>query len=240
MTSHGLAVGFKRTQKNKDQPDVRGHRTTLIARKHRVGSRKGLRRSSRAKLVSEVIREVSGYAPYEKRIMELLKNGLDKRALRAAKRRLGSHQRAKAKREQLAEVIRQQNVAKQRKLADKAAAADKTPASDDRPKPVEGHKDKAPAEGSTREGRKSVIGDGVKTLLSAADGIADKDGGKEGKDGDEEKGVSKELTHMTAARPKIGGKKKPTKRRGSFVAPTTKEKEGESDEEKEPKAADGE
>jgi hypothetical protein len=40
------------------------------------------------KLVREVIREVAGFAPYERRIMELLKLS-DKRAKRFAKRRVG-------------------------------------------------------------------------------------------------------------------------------------------------------
>lgn len=39
-------------------------------------------------------------------MMELLRNELDKRALRFGKRRLGSHQRAKRKREELGAVIR--------------------------------------------------------------------------------------------------------------------------------------
>jgi len=73
------------------------------------------KKSERSKLVSEVIREVAGYAPYEKRIMELLKNNLDKRALRAAKRKLGGHRRAKRKREELQNVIRQEQVLKAKK-----------------------------------------------------------------------------------------------------------------------------
>jgi hypothetical protein len=35
-----------------------------------------------------VIREVSGFAPYERRIVELLKISKDKRALRVAKKRV--------------------------------------------------------------------------------------------------------------------------------------------------------
>ena len=42
----------------------------------------------RTKFVREVVREVAGYAPYERRIMELMRVGLDKRALRFAKRKV--------------------------------------------------------------------------------------------------------------------------------------------------------
>jgi len=38
--------------------------------------------------VKEVAREVCGFAPYERKIQELLKNEKDKRALRFAKKRV--------------------------------------------------------------------------------------------------------------------------------------------------------
>tara|TARA_R110002050_G_scaffold109133_1_gene220164 strand:+ start:1479 stop:1670 length:192 start_codon:yes stop_codon:yes gene_type:complete len=44
----------------------------------------------RTRVIKEVIREVAGYAAYEKRMMELLRNKLDKRALRYAKRRVSA------------------------------------------------------------------------------------------------------------------------------------------------------
>ena len=42
----------------------------------------------RRKLAKHIIREISGFAPYERRVMELLRNGLDKRALKLAKKRV--------------------------------------------------------------------------------------------------------------------------------------------------------
>jgi large subunit ribosomal protein L36e len=60
----------------------------------------------RTKLVRALIREVVGFAPYEKRITELLKVGKDKRALKVAKKKLGTHLRAKRKREEMTTVLR--------------------------------------------------------------------------------------------------------------------------------------
>ncbi|KAJ8478840.1 hypothetical protein OPV22_022567 [Ensete ventricosum] len=67
--------------------------------------RKG-KTSKRVHFVRNLIREVAGFAPYEKRITELLKVGKDKRALKVAKRKLGTHKRAKKKREEMANVLR--------------------------------------------------------------------------------------------------------------------------------------
>ena len=62
--------------------------------------------SKRIHFVRNLIREVAGFAPYEKRITELLKVGKDKRALKVAKRKLGTHKRAKKKREEMSSVLR--------------------------------------------------------------------------------------------------------------------------------------
>mmetsp|Transcript_22039 Transcript_22039/g.30866 ORF Transcript_22039/g.30866 Transcript_22039/m.30866 type:complete len:123 (+) Transcript_22039:31-399(+) len=54
----------------------------------------------RVKVARSVIRECVGFAPYERRIMEILKGGgtnPQKRAWRFAKNRLGTHTRAKKK-----------------------------------------------------------------------------------------------------------------------------------------------
>lgn len=50
------------------------------------------------------MKEVAGFAPYERRIIELIKIGSAatlKRSLKFAKARLGTHRRGKAKREEL-------------------------------------------------------------------------------------------------------------------------------------------
>lgn len=64
------------------------------------------RASTKVKFVRDIIREVAGQAPYEKRVIELLKNGRDKRALKVCKRKLGTHLRAKRKRDEMAGVLR--------------------------------------------------------------------------------------------------------------------------------------
>lgn len=49
--------------------------------------------SKRVKAVRELIREVAGLAPYERRVIELLKVGKDKRALKVAKKKVCPQER---------------------------------------------------------------------------------------------------------------------------------------------------
>ncbi|KAJ3665276.1 hypothetical protein Zmor_000778 [Zophobas morio] len=89
----------------------RGHKTTKIASgktadKIRPARLKGIQ-TKHTKFVRDLIREVVGHAPYEKRAMELLKVSKDKRALKFLKRRLGTHIRAKRKREELSNILTQ-------------------------------------------------------------------------------------------------------------------------------------
>jgi large subunit ribosomal protein L36e len=50
-----------------------GHATTPIPKTARPSNRKGIQ-STRTKFVRSVVREVAGFAPYERRVMELLRN----------------------------------------------------------------------------------------------------------------------------------------------------------------------
>ena len=81
--------------------------SVIFVRKVRLSHHFKMQKTSkRVHFVRSLIREVAGFAPYEKRITELLKVGKDKRALKVAKRKLGTHKRAKRKREEMSNVLR--------------------------------------------------------------------------------------------------------------------------------------
>merc|ERR1711862_878602 len=98
MTKSGIAVG-----KNA------GHITAERTLAKRPSTRKG-RASKHMTFVRSVVRDSLGFAGYEKRCMELLKVGKEKRALRVLKNRVGTLSRAKARREALSELLRQQRL----------------------------------------------------------------------------------------------------------------------------------
>ncbi|KAJ3270835.1 hypothetical protein HDV01_007384 [Terramyces sp. JEL0728] len=89
----GIAVGLNK-----------GHIVTVKQPVQKPSNKKGAL-SKRTKFVRDLVREVVGFAPYEKRVMELLKNSKDKRARKLAKKRLGTLRRAKRKIEDLGNVI---------------------------------------------------------------------------------------------------------------------------------------
>eukprot|EP00747_Dinoflagellata_sp_TGD_P161556 gnl/TRDRNA2_/TRDRNA2_178125_c0_seq1.p2 gnl/TRDRNA2_/TRDRNA2_178125_c0~~gnl/TRDRNA2_/TRDRNA2_178125_c0_seq1.p2 ORF type:complete len:115 (-),score=37.20 gnl/TRDRNA2_/TRDRNA2_178125_c0_seq1:79-423(-) len=87
----------------------KGFIVTRKALPKKASYRKG-HNSSRNSLVREVVREVSGFAPYERRMIELIKIGSSatfKRALKLAKKRLGTHKRGKKKRDEMQEAVAQ-------------------------------------------------------------------------------------------------------------------------------------
>merc|ERR1712165_149658 len=96
---HNMVVGLNK-----------GHKVTknTVAPRH---SRKRGRNTKKNRFVRETVREVMGFAPYERRALELLRVSKDKRCLRFLKKRLGAHVRAKRKREEMSNVIQAQRKA---------------------------------------------------------------------------------------------------------------------------------
>lgn len=62
-------------------------KTTPVETKARISRSKG-RLSRRTAFVREIVKEVAGLAPYERRVVELLRNSQDKRARKLAKKRV--------------------------------------------------------------------------------------------------------------------------------------------------------
>merc|ERR1712117_11759 len=82
----------------------KGKKTTKIEAPLAPARSKG-RQTKHNKACRELVREVVGFSPYERRAMELLKISKDKRCLKFLKKRIGSHIRAKRKREEMAAVL---------------------------------------------------------------------------------------------------------------------------------------
>merc|ERR1712071_634906 len=93
MSRNGIAKG-------KNSGHVTQARTwARPARRRSLGKRTALCRS--------IAREVCGLSPYERRILDMIKTGgsaADKRIYKFAKKRIGSHKRAVAKREDIKEI----------------------------------------------------------------------------------------------------------------------------------------
>ena len=99
-----IAIG-----KNKGHP-VTQFKSAAKTNKIRPANRKGAL-GKRVKLIRQVISEVGGVSSYEKRVIEFLKAGSlkdTKRALKLSKKALGTHRRAKLKRENLMNLLRAQ------------------------------------------------------------------------------------------------------------------------------------
>merc|ERR1712098_40564 len=92
---YNLAVGLNK-----------GHKVTKLeaGRKTRPTRGKGAA-TKHAKFVRELVRELVGFAPFERRCQELLKISKDKRALKFCKKRLGTHIRGKRKREEMQAML---------------------------------------------------------------------------------------------------------------------------------------
>ncbi|KYN98737.1 60S ribosomal protein L36 [Plasmodium gaboni] len=100
----GIAVGFNS-----------GH---VVTKRNLKLNKKKKPFSKRKELIKDVVREITGFSPYEKRIIELIKIGTSastKRSLKYAKKKLGTHKRGKAKREEIQKVV----ILQRRKAAEK-------------------------------------------------------------------------------------------------------------------------
>uniref|UniRef100_A0A7E4ZTR7 60S ribosomal protein L36 n=1 Tax=Panagrellus redivivus TaxID=6233 RepID=A0A7E4ZTR7_PANRE len=82
----------------------KGRAVTKIQKVPRASSHKG-RLTKKTRVVREIVREVTGFAPYERRVMELLRISRDKKALKFIKQRIGQHIRAKRKRDEIQQII---------------------------------------------------------------------------------------------------------------------------------------
>ncbi|CEF67077.1 60S ribosomal protein L36 [Strongyloides ratti] len=91
----GLAIGLEK-----------GVRVTKNARKMRQNRKRGAA-TKKTKVVRELVREITGFAPYERRMMELLRVSRDKKAFKFTKARVGTHLRAKKKRDEIQNIMNQ-------------------------------------------------------------------------------------------------------------------------------------
>merc|ERR1711933_517533 len=82
----------------------KGHKTTPNTLKPKPSKNKG-KQTNHNKFVRDLVRDVTGFSPYERRAMELLRISKDKRCLKFLKKRIGSHVAAKRKREEMSNVL---------------------------------------------------------------------------------------------------------------------------------------
>ncbi|VWU50908.1 60S ribosomal protein L36 [Hepatocystis sp. ex Piliocolobus tephrosceles] len=93
----GIAVGFNK-----------GHIVKRRNLKAQIKKKPRKRTSTKKELIKDVVTEIVGFAPYEKRLMEFIKVGTSaalKKSLKYAKKKLGTHKRGKTKRDELQKVV---------------------------------------------------------------------------------------------------------------------------------------
>lgn len=93
MAASGIAVGLNK-----------GRKTNAKESAPKISYRKGAL-SQRTSFVRNIVKEVAGLAPYERRLIELIRNAGEKRAKKLAKKRLGTHKRALRKVEEMTAII---------------------------------------------------------------------------------------------------------------------------------------
>ena len=91
------------------------------ANRPKQASKKG-NLAKRVKFIRQGVNEVTGVSSYDKRVIEFLKAGSlkdTKKALKVSKKALGTHRRAKLKRESLMGLLRQQIAQREKAEKDK-------------------------------------------------------------------------------------------------------------------------
>eukprot|EP00658_Telonema_sp_P-2_P078602 TRINITY_DN73_c0_g1_i14.p2 TRINITY_DN73_c0_g1~~TRINITY_DN73_c0_g1_i14.p2 ORF type:complete len:139 (+),score=56.53 TRINITY_DN73_c0_g1_i14:46-417(+) len=89
----------------------KGHIVEPLPLHNKPSEKKG-KLGAKVSLARSVIREMVGFTPYERRCMDLLNQGFDKRALKFCKKRLGTHSRGKRKRLEMENEIQKQKMKK--------------------------------------------------------------------------------------------------------------------------------
>jgi large subunit ribosomal protein L36e len=149
----------------------KGFIVTPRVKRVRQSQKKG-KTGERVKQVRALIREVAGWAPYEKRIMEILKGGGNnptKRAWRFAKQRLGTHSRAKKKVNEMTTVNRSlaQRAAQASKVTETKKVVKKTVAKTSTKKPVKGKDAKPAAKDAKKEKKEAPAAAAAETAAPA-------------------------------------------------------------------------
>merc|ERR1712094_1071 len=98
------AKGTSQSHRPRPRPKQGTHRPLQL--KPKPSEKKG-KLGTKVNLARTVVRELVGFAPYERRCMDLLQQGFDKRALKFCKKRLGTHSRGKRKRGEMETAIQQ-------------------------------------------------------------------------------------------------------------------------------------
>ena len=109
----GKGAGYTVTK-----PEVNPKSLRPVARKGRLGER--------TKLVRSIVKELAGFTPAEAKAIRFLSTGSEqsnKRAGKFLKKRIGTHRRAKIKRDYLVKVVAAQKKAAKEQAAKEAKAA---------------------------------------------------------------------------------------------------------------------
>ena len=109
----GKGAGFKVTK-----PDVNPKSLKPVSRKGRLGER--------TKLVRSIVKDIAGFTPAEAKAIRFITTGTEqalKRAGKFLKKRIGTHRRAKIKKEYLIKVVAAQKKAAKEQAAREAKAA---------------------------------------------------------------------------------------------------------------------